>query len=83
MSSNALPEQQIPLDSDTFFKSANLMNVYPPCWWVGMKNPNLQLMIHAKDVGKGNLSPAIKYPGIQVIKMQKVTNPNYIFGSFH
>ena len=25
-------------------------DVYPTHWWAGMKNPNLQLMIHSKNI---------------------------------
>ncbi len=49
--------------------------IYPANWWVGMKMNKVQLMIHGK-----NLSGAvINYPGIQVTKVQKAENDNYLF----
>ncbi len=49
--------------------------VYPANWWIGMKMNKIQLMIHGQ-----NLSGAsITYPGIQVTKVQKAENSNYLF----
>ncbi len=54
-------------------------NVYPPHWWVSMKSPSLQLMIHGPGIGKGKPGVTIKYPGIQVNKVHYVENENYLF----
>src|SRR6478609_9622489 len=61
------------------------IKVYPTHWWVGMKNPNLQLMIHGKDIA--TQVPQFKLPangielapGVRLKKVQKVENPNYVF----
>ena len=53
-------------------------NVYPTNWWVGMKNPNLQLMIHRDRIANEKLS-MLPYPGVKLVKQSKVENPNYIF----
>ncbi|MCK6618028.1 MAG: glycoside hydrolase family 13 protein [Cyclobacteriaceae bacterium] len=53
--------------------------VYPPHWWVAMKNPTLQLMIHGPDIGKGKPSVSIKYPGVQVNNVHYPENDNYLF----
>src|SRR6185503_9737477 len=51
---------------------------YPTNWWIGMKNPNLQLMI--RDTGWTTApSISISYPGVQVLKVQPAGNPHYIF----
>ncbi|ULQ57579.1 glycoside hydrolase family 13 protein [Flavihumibacter rivuli] len=52
--------------------------VYPTNWWVGMKNPRVQLMVHGKDIGKGQITIA-PYPGVKLEKVQKAENPNYVF----
>jgi neopullulanase len=52
--------------------------VYPTNWWVGMKNPNLQLMIHRDRVANEKIS-MLPYPGVKLIKQSKAENPNYIF----
>ena len=55
----------------------NIDRVEPMFWWVGMKNPNLQLLIHGNNVSQYQVS--IKYPGVKVYKVNKVENPNYLF----
>ena len=55
----------------------NVDRVEPMFWWVGMKNPNLQLLIHRNNVSQYQVS--IKYPGVKVTKVNKVENPNYLF----
>ncbi|MGB3154591.1 MAG: alpha-amylase family glycosyl hydrolase [Chitinophagaceae bacterium] len=52
--------------------------VYPTHWWVGMKNTNLQLMIHRERVGNEKIS-MIPYPGVKLVKQTKAENPNYLF----
>ncbi len=51
---------------------------YPTHWWVGMKDNNLQLMIHRKDVGNEKVSMNA-YPGVRLAKQKKTSNPNYLF----
>ena len=61
----------------------NEIKIYPSSWWVGMKNPRLQVMIHAKNIGTNSKENfRINYPGIVLNSIQKVKNPNYIFLNF-
>src|SRR5688500_3799375 len=53
--------------------------VYPTNWWVGMKNPKVQLMIRGNDIAKGTADVTINYPGVKVQKVHKVENDNYLF----
>jgi len=55
----------------------NVDRVEPMNWWIGMKNPNVQLLIHGNNVSQYQVS--IKYPGVKVTKVNKVENPNYLF----
>ena len=65
--------------------SVPAQNVYPSNWWVGMKDPNLQLMIHYKDIT--SIIPFYKLPasgmkladGITMKGMHHTENPNYVF----
>ena len=57
---------------------AQNLNVYPTNWWVGMKNPNLQLMIHRDRVANEKIS-MLPYPGVKLVKQTKAENLNYIF----
>jgi glycosidase len=51
--------------------------VNPTNWWVGMKNPNVQLLVHGP--GAGTLTYTIAYPGVKLVKASTVENPNYAF----
>lgn len=51
--------------------------VYPSNWWVGMKNPKLQLMVKGANIAENNFS--INYPGVKLVKVNKVENRNYVF----
>ncbi|WP_210518584.1 alpha-amylase family glycosyl hydrolase [Hymenobacter terricola] len=51
--------------------------VNPTNWWVGMKNPSVQLLIHGP--GAGTLAYTISYPGVKLVKTNTVENPNYAF----
>jgi len=60
-----------------FLFAQDSIEVYPTNWWVGMKNPKLQLMLHGVDVGLSNVS--LSYPGVTINKVNKVENKNYLF----
>lgn len=71
-----------------FYLSASAqpsIEVYPACWWPGMKNPNLQVMIYGEDIG--NKIPVYKLPaagskiadGITLKAVHHVENRNYVF----
>ena len=51
---------------------------YPTNWWVGMKNPKVQVMLHGKNVANVN-GYTINYPGVKIQKVNKVENANYVF----
>lgn len=61
----------------TTILNAQIERVEPAFWWVGMKNPKLQLLIHGNDISKNQVS--ISYPGVKIVKVNKVENPNYLF----
>jgi glycosidase len=56
---------------------SKLDHVEPMFWWVGMKNPKLQLMVHGKDIS--GYTASIDYPGVKLVESHKVDNPNYLF----
>ena len=61
----------------SFHLSAQKIEVYPANWWVGMKEPRLQLMLHGDKIAGNNF--AISYPGVRLVKVNKVENKNYVF----
>ncbi len=60
------------------FSFSQNVEVYPSNWWVGMKNPKLQLMLHGENVGMFT-KVAINYAGVKVDKISKVEGKNYLF----
>lgn len=54
------------------------IDVYPVNWFTGMKNKNLQLMVHSTNIAS-NAVVSISYPGVDLVRANKVENPNYLF----
>lgn len=52
-------------------------DIYPQHWWVGMKMNKIQLMVHGDNIGTATVS--LNYPGIQLLKVNKVEGKNYLF----
>lgn len=46
-------------------------------WWVGMKHPELQLMVHGERIAE--LTPVISYPGVKLVSVETRDNKNFIF----
>ena len=40
----------------------DISRLEPACWWVGMKNPELQIMVYGKNIASSQ--DYIDYPGI-------------------
>jgi glycosidase len=55
-----------------------IKRVDPTCWYVGMKNPKLQLMICGPDIASvGEVTTA--YNGVSVDSVVRLDSPNYLF----
>ncbi|HZY36971.1 MAG TPA: glycoside hydrolase family 13 protein [Mucilaginibacter sp.] len=54
-----------------------LERVEPMFWWVGMHNPDLQLIVHGDHISERKVELA--YPGVKLVAVHKVENPNYLF----
>ena len=52
-------------------------HIEPSFWWAGMKNRDLQVMVHAKDIAY--LRPKINTPGIRLVNVIQTSNRNYLF----
>jgi len=61
----------------TFTLNAQIERVEPSFWWVGMKNPQLQLLIHGTEIC--NKQVMISYPGVTILKVNRACSPNYLF----
>lgn len=65
--------------SPVLFSQTQEYACYPTNWWVGMKNPKLQLMIHIKGIKSSLKNIEFNYPGVTLVKINKVDGDNYIF----
>jgi neopullulanase len=63
--------------SQLFAQNATISRINPTNWWVGMKNPNLQLLIYGTNL-KGS-TVKIDFPGVVIQQVYEVENPNYLF----
>lgn len=61
------------------FSQSETLKVYPTSWWTGMKWNKLQLMVHGKDLKNSVSKVSLLYPGVKLIRVNKVENPNYLF----
>jgi glycosidase len=57
--------------------SQKIEKVEPPNWWVGMKNPKLQLLIYGKDIAKRSVEISDKQVVLESV--EKAENSNYVF----
>lgn len=55
----------------------DIKRVEPQNWWVGMKNPELQIMVYGNNIA--TFRPEIHYPGVEIDRIVTTTNPNYQF----
>ena len=60
-----------------FSQTPSVQRIDPTNWFVGMKNPKLQLLVYGKNINDCEVK--INYPGVTLEKVNKVENPNYLF----
>lgn len=65
------------LTANVFAQIPPLERVEPMFWWVGMKNPKLQLVVHGDKIAEREVK--LNYPGVKLTQVHKVENPNYLF----
>lgn len=58
-------------------KIASIERVEPLNWWIGFKNKNLQILVYGNNIAQKTVN--IHYAGVQLKKVHKVENPNYVF----
>jgi hypothetical protein len=63
--------------SFTAFSQEKSIQIEPMNWWVGMKNPNLQLVLRGENI-KGAQVKSAK-AGLKVLKIHHAESPNYLF----
>lgn len=49
----------------------------PANWWIGFKNPELQLLVYGPNISESVVS--LEYPGVRLKSVEIPENPNYLF----
>jgi neopullulanase len=62
--------------AQTSFAQSTLQHIDPPFWWVGMDNPELQIMLHGENISQ--FETQIDYEGVTIQKIEKVESSNYL-----
>jgi len=65
------------LSASVFAQVPPLERVEPMFWWIGMKNPKLQLIVHGDKIAERTVK--LNYPGVKLMQVHKVENANYLF----
>ena len=50
--------------------------IEPTDWFVGMKNPQVQLMVYGKDIRTADVTT--DYPGVRIDSLVRLDSPNYL-----
>jgi glycosidase len=61
----------------TQLRSQAVLRIEPPNWWVGMKDPNLQILLYGPNIGDNQVK--IKHRGVKLIRFSCPGNKNYLF----
>ena len=59
--------------------SINVQRIEPSHWWVGMKNPKLQLLLHGKNLSSCQVTIPSGETDWKLTRTQSTTNPDYLF----
>lgn len=62
---------------NSFSQLPSVQRIDPTNWYVGMKNPKLQLLVYGKNISDCEVK--INCAGVTLEKINKVENPNYLF----
>ncbi|MCW8310077.1 MULTISPECIES: glycoside hydrolase family 13 protein [Sphingobacterium] len=55
----------------------SIQRVEPLNWWVGMQNPELQLVVYGPQIGKSEVK--VDDAAIELVRVNRTGNPNYLF----
>ena len=62
--------------TSTMKAALKIDRIDPTDWYVGMKNPSLQLMVYGPGIGSAEVTT--DYPGVTVDSLVRVDSPNYL-----
>lgn len=68
------------LSASLFAQQSRIERVEPPFWWTGFKNPEFQLLVYGKDIGRCTVSLAAGSKcGVTLKAIHTVQNSDYLF----
>ena len=62
---------------NSYAEKTEVKRIDPPSWWVGMNNPNLQLMVYGENIAE--TLPVINNTGVALKDVIRLESPNYLF----
>ena len=65
------------LFSLTASAAVKVKRIDPTNWFVGMKDPSLQLMVYGEGIRNANVSTT--YPGVEITSVERMDSPNYLW----
>lgn len=54
-----------------------ITRIDPAFWWAGMKNPNLELLVHHPEIGSAQVS--LSYPGVRLAAVEPAKNKDFLY----
>jgi glycosidase len=58
-------------------QAVEISRMEPAFWWVGMHNPELQVMVYGPNIAASDVT--LEYPNVRLTRTVKPENPNYLF----
>lgn len=58
-------------------KAPMVTKIEPPCWWSGMRQDTLQLMVYGPGIAKAEVS--VDYPGVKIADIYRPSSENHLF----
>jgi neopullulanase len=58
-------------------RKIDISRIEPAFWWVGMKNPEVQLLVYGNNISA--CTATLTYPGVSIKEVSKAQSPDYLF----
>ena len=60
----------------SIYAAMDVNKIDPPFWYIGMQNPELQLMVYGEGIG--NAAVSVNHPGVSLSSTVKLESDNYL-----
>lgn len=58
---------------------AQFTRVEPAFWWIGFKNPEVEVLFYHKELNLSNFQPKVQSESVVVKRITRTENPRYVF----